>query len=348
MRIAVVILNWNTREYLDTFVPGILSSLGGDDALYVADSGSEDGSLALLAKKYPQVLQMPLGENKGFTGGYNQALSGIDAQYYLLLNSDVQVSENWLEPLSEWMETHADCGICAPKLLALDRDPDGGWLRTERFEYAGAAGGRLDYFGYPYCRGRILSKVEMDIGQYDTPSRVFWASGAALMIRSDLWHKLGGFDERFFAHMEEIDLCWRAQELGWQVWVVPQSVVYHIGGGTLPAKSAFKLKLNYRNSLWMLRKNLPSSIGPVRAGVRIAFRSFLDYLCALVYLLTGKRKYAQAVVQAHREARKNGALPFKGTCKVRPDGGLLLLQCFKLLSGGGARFHKHKGDESCN
>ena len=340
MRTAVVILNWNTKEYLDAFISGILSSLGGEDVLYVADSGSSDGSLELLSQKYPQVRQIPLGENKGFTGGYNQALSGIDAQYYLLLNSDVLVSEDWLAPLVGWMDSHPDCGICAPKLLALDRGPDGWWCKTDRFEYAGAAGGHLDYFGYPYCRGRVLSRVEKDHGQYDAPCEVFWASGAALMIRGELWRVLGGFDARFFAHMEEIDLCWRAQTLGWKVCVVPQSVVYHIGGGTLPAKSAFKLKLNYRNSLWMLRKNLPSAVGPFRARVRIAFRSFLDYLCALVYLLAGKREYAHAVAQAHREARKSKADPFRGTCRVRPDGGLLLFRYLKVLARQGGRVHK--------
>ncbi len=340
MHTAVVILNWNTREYLDAFVPGILSSLGSEDALYVADNGSGDGSLELLSQKYPQVRQIPLGENKGFSGGYNQALSVIDAQYYLLLNSDVQVGDDWLVPLIEWMDSHPDCGICAPKLLALDKDPDGGWRETNRFEYAGAAGGRLDYFGYPYCRGRVLSRVEKDHGQYDTPCDVFWASGAALMIRSELWRALGGFDARFFAHMEEIDLCWRAQALGWKVCVVPQSTVYHIGGGTLPARSAFKLKLNYRNSLWMLRKNLPSAVGPFRSRVRIAFRSFLDYLCALVYLLTGKREYAHAVVQAHREARRSKSDPFCGTCRVSPDGGLLLFWYFRILARQGGRVHK--------
>lgn len=340
MRTAVVILNWNTRKYLDAFVPGILSSLGVEDALYVADSGSADGSLELLAQKYPQVRRIPLGENKGFTGGYNQALSGIDAQYCLLLNSDVLVSDDWLAPLVEWMDSHPDCGICAPKLLALDKTSNGGWRKTTRFEYAGAAGGRLDYFGYPYCRGRVLSRVEMDHGQYDTPCEVFWASGAALMIRSELWHALGGFDARFFAHMEEIDLCWRAQALGWKICVVPQSVVYHIGGGTLPARSAFKLKLNYRNSLWMLRKNLPSAVGSFRARVRIAFRAFLDYLCALVYLLTGKREYAHAVVQAHRESRRSKADPFCGTCRVSPDGGLLLFRYFSVLVRQGGRVHK--------
>ncbi len=342
MRIAVVILNWNTRDFLDAFVPGILSSLGGDDALFVADSGSTDGSLALLTEKYPQVRQIPLYENKGFAGGYNQALMGIDASYYLLLNSDVLVGEDWLSPLFNWMNSHPECGICAPKLLALDRGEDGNWHKTERFEYAGAAGGRLDYFGYPYCRGRVLSRVEMDKGQYDAPSDVFWASGAALMIRRSLWRALGGFDDRFFAHMEEIDLCWRAATMGWKINVVPQSVVYHIGGGTLPAKSPFKLRLNYRNSLWMLRKNLSGAIGPFRAGVRIGVRSFLDYLCALIYLLLGKKDYAGAVVDAHREARGVKIVPFSGKCRVKPDGGLLLWKMLRFRLCGG-RENKSNG-----
>jgi GT2 family glycosyltransferase len=326
MRIAVVILNWNTREYLRTFVPGILLSLGSDDALYVADSGSTDGSLEMLSSEFPQVRQIPLGGNRGFTGGYNEALRGIEADFYLLLNSDVEVDAGWIGPLADWMSSHPECGICAPKLLALDKGADGVWHRTARFEYAGAAGGRLDFFGYPYCRGRVLSRVAQDEGQFDSPARVFWASGAALMIRSGLWRTLGGFDDRFFAHMEEIDLCWRAQALGWQVWVVPQSRVYHIGGGTLPSTSPFKLRLNYRNSLWMLKKNLPGAVGGFRAALRIGARYVLDWCAAAVYLLSGKKPYAQAVVQAHREVRKSATVPFRGRFRVRPDGGLLLIK----------------------
>lgn len=325
MHIAVVILNWNTRDYLKRFVPKVLSSLGEDDALYVADNGSNDDSTQVVKALFPQVRVISIGENLGFTGGYNYALNQIDAQYYLLLNSDIEVTDNWLEPLSLWMETHPECGICAPKVHALDRKDDD-WQRTQRFEYAGAAGGNLDFFGYPYCRGRVLSRVEVDKGQYDTPARVFWVSGAALMIRSSVWHNLGGFDERFFAHMEEIDLCWRAQSLGYQVWCVPQSLVYHIGGGTLPANSPFKLRLNFRNSLWMLKKNLPFAIGPLRAGIRIVCRCVMDWMMALAYFLMGKKEYAKSVAMAHKEVRKSTPVDFKGKYKISPDGGLLILK----------------------
>ncbi|MGM9788540.1 MAG: glycosyltransferase family 2 protein [Candidatus Cryptobacteroides sp.] len=323
MRVAVVILNWNTKDFLKSFVPGVLASLGREDSLYVADSGSTDGSLELLERDFPEVKRLPLGENLGFTGGYNKALSQIDAQYYLLLNSDIEVEQDWLEPLVQLMEEKPECGICAPKLLALERGERGDWHKTKRFEYAGAAGGLLDFFGYPYCRGRVLSHVDMDTGQFDQPSRVFWASGAAMLIRSSLWKRLGGFDSRFFAHMEEIDLCWRAQGLGFQVWVQPRSVVYHIGGGTLPSTSPMKLRLNFRNSLWMLKKNLPAAIGPFRASCRIAFRYVLDWGSALVYLLSGKKAYAQAVFQAHKEYKSVKTEPFKASVKVKPGSGLI-------------------------
>lgn len=303
MRVAVVVLNWNTVEYLRSFVPGILKSLGPDDALIVADSGSTDSSLAMLQKEFPQVERLPLGANYGFAGGYNRALASVDARYYLLLNSDVEVSESWLEPLVEHMEQNPLCAICGPKLHALDRGEDGTYLRTSRFEYAGAAGGQLDALAYPYCRGRVLKRVEQDEGQYDSlPCHVAWVSGAALMIRSELWKQLGGFDEQFFAHMEEIDLCWRAQLLGYSVDVVSRSLVWHLGGGTLPAQSPLKLKLNFRNSIWMMRRNLPSSVGPVRCFLKLSVRRILDLGSALVYLLSGRKEFAKAVMQALREA----------------------------------------------
>lgn len=332
MRIAVVILNWNTVDYLRQFVPGVLAGLGEDDCLYVADSGSTDGSLEMLSKEFPQVGRIPLGENLGFAGGYNKALQGIEAQYYLLLNTDIEVDPHWLKPLAEWMSAHPSCGVCAPKLLALDKTTDG-WKRTKRFEYAGAAGGYVDRFGYPYCRGRVLSQVESDEGQYDTTQQVFWVTGAAFMIRREVWEKAGGFDAEFFAHMEEIDLCWRVQNLGWTVNVVPQSVVYHIGGGTLPKESPFKLKLNYRNSLWMLRRNLPWAIGRGRAKCRIALRYVLDWASAFVYLLSGKPAFAKAVVQAHREANARRIEPVASGKRVPLAPVNILLQ--KAFRGNG-------------
>ena len=334
MRVAVVILNWNTVQYLRSFVPGVLQSLGSEDVLAVADSGSEDGSLDYLGQNWPEVIRIPLGGNYGFAQGYNKALeqlAPLQAEYYLLLNSDVEVQQGWLEPLVDFMRSHPGCAVCGPKLHALDKGPEG-WVRTNRFEYAGAAGGLLDALGYPYCRGRVLKRVEQDRGQYDTlPSGVAWVTGAALMIRRSVWEQLGGFDGEFFAHMEEIDLCWRAQLLGWSVDVVPQSLVWHIGGGTLPQESPFKLKLNFRNSLWMLRRNLPATVGPARAFLKLTARRLLDWGSALAYLLGGHPDFAGAVVQAHREAAKRKVEPQK--CSVpRPrvlSGKLILLNFLK-------------------
>ena len=317
MRVAVVILNWNNQDYLRLFVPGILSSLGPDDKLFVADSGSTDSSLDYLKENHPEVGLIPLGKNYGFAEGYDRALETIsDAEYFLLLNSDIEVGENWLEPLVRWMENHPRCGVCGPKLHALDAAAFGGWARTDRFEYAGAAGGWLDYYGFPYCRGRVLQKVEMDHGQYDEPAKVFWITGACLMVRSKLWRELGGLDREFFAHMEEIDFCWRAQIAGHEVWTVPEAVVWHIGGGTLSPASPLKLKLNYRNSEWMLRKNLPATLGPRKARARMAVRRLIDFGTQVAYLLQGKFPYVRAVSDARREASRRQVVPTEAGAKV--------------------------------
>lgn len=297
MKIAVVILNWNTKDYLSRFLPGLLQSCCGLDAqVIVADSASTDGSLDLLRTDFPDVTVIPLDANYGFTGGYNRALAQIDAQYYVLINSDIEVSPDWLGPLADWMDSHPECGACSPKLHS--------WYDRDCFEYAGACGGFIDRFGYPFCRGRVLSRVEKDRGQYDTPSDVLWASGACLMTRSSLWKELGGLDDRFFAHMEEIDYCWRLNLRGYKVSVVPSSVVYHLGGGTLPQNSPWKLHLNYRNNLLLLDNNLAATIGAGRAVVRIFIRQILDGASAMVYLLTGKKEYFKAVVAAHKEYRE--------------------------------------------
>ena len=297
MKTAVVILNWNTESYLRRFIPGILKSLEGLDAeLIVADNGSEDASLETMAELFPSVRVIPLGENFGFTGGYNRALSMVEAEYYLLLNSDIEVPVHWLSPLVEWMDSHPRCGACGPKLLSYDR--------REYFEYAGAAGGLMDKYGYPFCRGRILGNIEKDEGQYDSPEDVLWVSGACLMVRSSLWKSLGGLDERFFAHMEEIDLCWRMQLEGYSVSVIPASYVWHIGGGTLPNESPRKLKLNFRNNLLLLENNLPKTLGSSRkARWRIFIRKCLDGASALVFLLKGRTASFKAVIEAHREYR---------------------------------------------
>ena len=298
MKTAVVILNYNTRNYLEQFLPGLLASCEGLDAqVIVADNASADSSANFMQSHFPEVPLIVLEKNYGFTGGYNRALQMIEADYYVLINSDIEVPKGWLGPLVEWMDSHPECGACGPKLLS--------WHQRDTFEYAGAAGGLLDRYGYPFCRGRIMQKVEKDHGQYDQPADVLWCSGACLMVRSSVWKALGGLDDRFFAHMEEIDLCWRMQLRGWKVTMVPSSYVYHIGGGTLPNESPFKLRLNYRNNLLMLENNLPSTLGSrFTTRIRIFTRMCLDGLSALVYLLKGKWSFFRAVIQAHLEYRR--------------------------------------------
>ena len=298
MKTAVVILNYNTRNYLEQFLPGLIASCEGLDAgVVVADNASADTSVEFLKTRFPEVPLIELDKNYGFTGGYNRALEQVEADYYVLINSDIEVPQGWLQPLVEWMDSHPECGACGPKLIS--------WHQRDTFEYAGAAGGLIDRYGYPFCRGRILQKIEKDHGQYDEPADVLWCSGACLMVRSNVWKALGGLDERFFAHMEEIDLCWRMQLRGWKVTVVPASWIYHIGGGTLPNESPFKLRLNFRNNLLLLENNLPSTLGSrFRTRVRILTRMCLDGLSALVYLFKGRMDFFRAVVQAHREYRQ--------------------------------------------
>lgn len=301
MRTAVVILNWNTRTLLERFLPAVVESCRGIADVVVADNASTDGSADMVEKEFPETRLIRLEENLGFTGGYNAALAGIsDAEYYVLLNSDIDLDKGWLEPLVKWMDSHQDCAVCGPKLLALGESME----RTGRFEYAGAAGGMLDRFGYPWCRGRVMKMTEEDRGQYDTPEKVFWVSGACLMTRKSVWESLGGLDGRFFAHMEEIDYCWRAALRGWSVNVVPESRVWHLGGGTLKPDSPLKLKLNFRNSLLMLDSNLADTIGPLRASLRIFTRKLLDGAAALAYLLSGRKYGFKAVLEAHREYRQ--------------------------------------------
>jgi len=305
MKAAVVILNWNTRDFLRKFLPGLVASCQGLDAsVIVADSASTDGSMEMMEQEFPEVRRIPLDANYGFTGGYNRALAQVDAELLVLINSDVEVTPGWLAPLLRWMDTHPECGACAPKLLS--------YYDHTRFEYAGAAGGLIDRWGYTFCRGRVMKRVERDEGQYDRAADVLWATGACLMVRSSVWKHFGGLDDRFFAHMEEIDLCWRMQLEGWKVQVVPESVVYHLGGGTLPAESPWKLQLNFRNNLLLLENNLARTyvsdgISPARAlrkaNRKIGLRMMLDGASALVYLLSGKWDYVKAVYKAHEAYR---------------------------------------------
>lgn len=306
MKTAVVILNWNTADFLSTFLPGVISGLEGTDSgVVVADNGSTDASLEVLSRDFPEVRTIRLGQNYGFTGGYNRAVKELldsdeAPEYIVLLNSDIDVPKGWLEPLVSYMDSHSDCGACGPKLHALIKT-DNGYERSSCFEYAGAAGGMLDILGFPFCRGRVLSLTEEDRGQYDTVQDVFWVTGACLLTRASLWKELGGLDDRFFAHMEEIDYCWRAQLLGYRISVIPQSTVWHLGGGTLPKTSPTKLKLNYRNCLLMLDNNLAATIGEKKASAIIFARKLIDRFAALAYLVTGKYKKFLAVRNAHYE-----------------------------------------------
>lgn len=297
MKTAIVILNWNGKAFLQKYLPTLCGNTPQPDAcVIIADNGSTDGSQAWLEASFPQVRIIRLDKNYGFTGGYNLALAQVEADYFILLNSDIRIPPatatfNWLQPLLDFMESHPEAGICQPKILS-ESSPS-------FFEYAGACGGFLDKYGFPFCRGRILSCTEEDKGQYDSPLQVLWASGACMMIRSTVWKQLGGLDESFFAHMEEIDLCWRASIAGYQVWAIPQSHVFHVGGGTLPNNSPRKLYLNYRNNLLMLYKNLPAD----KRGI-LFIRMCLDGLSGAVYLLQGKISYLQAVVKAHTDFKK--------------------------------------------
>lgn len=285
--VAVVILNWNGRQFLESFLPSVLATDYPGLEVYVADNGSTDDSVSYVTARFPEVKVVSNSGNVGFAEGYNQALREIRSDYYLLLNQDVEVDPGWLRPLVTLLETHRQAGACQPKIRA-----EGA---RERFEYAGAAGGWIDRWGYSFCRGRVFEQVEADTGQYDRPARVFWATGAALMIRAELYHEAGGLDARFFAHMEEIDLCWRLQRLGYEVWCCPQSVVYHVGGGSLPRGDTRKTFLNYRNNLIMLHKNLA---GMQRFGI-VFTRLLLDGLAALRGLAFGRAGELRAILRAH-------------------------------------------------
>ena len=249
-KIAVVILNWNGREFLDRFLPGVVRHSSSHDVkIIVADNGSSDDSVEFIRNKFKNVEIIELDKNYGFAGGYNKAFEKINSEYYILLNSDVEVSGNWIEPIIKKMDDDQDVAAAMPKILS--------YQNRSKFEYAGAAGGFIDKWGYPFCRGRILNNIEPDNNQYNNSIEIFWASGACLFIKSKIFHDTGGFDDDFFAHMEEIDLCWRIKNLGYKIYCYPCSQVYHVGGGTLPNETPAKLFFNFRNSLYLLLKNLP-------------------------------------------------------------------------------------------
>ena len=326
MKVAVVILNWNGREHLRRFLPSVVRHTTEPYArVVVADNGSSDGSADMLRSSFPEVEVVELDRNYGFAGGYNRALERVEADFFLLLNSDVEVTPGWLSPLVERIVSDELIAAVMPKIRSC--------TERDRFEYAGAAGGLIDPLGYPYCRGRVLSYVERDCGQYDDACRVFWASGAAMLVRADTFRSLGGFDEEYFAHMEEIDLCWRAANRGMSVWVEPRSTVYHLGGGTLSAESPYKLFLNFRNNLFTLFKNLPSRwLLPV-----IMLRMCADGAIGAGYLLSGRARRFVAVLRAHCAfygtigalRRKRRMLPHPEGRPVGMSRGLLVFKALK-------------------
>lgn len=290
-KVAVVILNYNGAEMLRTFLPGVVEYSEGAIVI-VADNASTDNSVDVVQNEFPQVRLIRLNSNYGFAGGYNKALEQVDAEYCLLLNSDVEVTAGWLTPLLSFMEQNSDAVACQPKILA--------YRQKEAFEYAGASGGFVDRYGYPFCRGRIFDAIENDNGQYDDVCRIFWATGAAMLVRREAYISAGGLDDRFFAHMEEIDLCWRMLARGGAIYVVPQSVVYHVGGATLNKSNPKKTYLNFRNNLLMLYKNLPQK--ELRPVMRV--RCVLDYVAALKYLLSFSWGDFKAVLKARRDYKR--------------------------------------------
>ncbi len=287
-KVAIVILNWNGADMMRRFLPGVIAN-SPEARVFVADNASSDGSLEMLSADFPTVSQIVLDRNYGFADGYNQALRQVEAEYYVLLNSDVETPHQWLAPLLQYMEANPDVAACQPILRCQ-------WNK-EYFEYAGAAGGYLDSLGYPYCRGRLMATVEKDYGQYNTIAPVMWATGACMMIRSQDYWQVGGLDGRFFAHQEEIDLCWRLRSRDRGIVCIPDSIVYHLGGGTLPQGNPRKTFLNFRNNLLLLYKNLPQErLEPV---MRIRF--WLDALASLKFLLTFQWGSFLAVWRARRE-----------------------------------------------
>lgn len=321
--VAVIILNWNGSRLLREYLPSVVATT--DPAIgrvIVVDNGSDDDSLEVLRNEFPEVETIAFDKNLGFAAGYNKAIEMTRYPYTVLLNSDVRTSQGWLRPLYDFMESHPEVGAIQPKLLS-DSDPTS-------FEYAGACGGFIDRNGYPYCRGRIFADCERDNGQYDTVADIFWATGACLMVRSELYLRVGGLDSRFFAHMEEIDLCWRILLSGHSIKAVPDSKVYHLGGGSLPASNPRKTYLNFRNNLLMLHKNLPDS---VRAP-KLFKRRLLDTIAWAKFVATLDFKNAAAIVRAHRDfarmRREYNIHPDRNLLGERPDTRINILTSYYL------------------
>lgn len=289
-KVSVVILNWNGAEMLRTFLPSVVKYTNPELAeVCVADNGSTDNSVDIVRNEFPSVRLISFKENYGFAEGYNKVMDNVDTDYVVLLNSDVEVTEGWIEPILSYMESHKDVAACQPKILS--------YHDKKKFEYAGASGGYIDKYGYPFCRGRVFDFLETDNGQYDTPADIFWASGAAMFVRRDVYVSVGGLDPKFFAHMEEIDLCWRLLSRGYRLVCIPESKVYHVGGATLKKENPKKTYLNFRNNLLMMYKNLPSD--ELRKVMIV--RCFLDYLAVVFYILKFDFSNATAVVKARKD-----------------------------------------------
>ncbi|MBQ9603638.1 MAG: glycosyltransferase family 2 protein [Paludibacteraceae bacterium] len=289
MQCSVIILNWNGAEMLKRYLPSVVAHTKGAEII-VADNGSTDNSLEVLAKEFPGVQTIVLDKNYGFAEGYNRAIAQVESEYVVLLNSDVEVTDGWLEPVLAYLDAHSDVAAVQPKVRS--------WLRRTHFEHAGAAGGYLSKLYFPYCRGRVLWHVEEDKGQYDTEAEVDWTSGACMCVRTKVYKECGGLDAAFFAHMEEIDLCWRMRNAGWRLVCLPQSVVYHLGGGALSYESPRKTYLNHRNNLLMIYKNKQHACGV------LFVRGILDYAAACFYLLQGRWGAFKAVFHARKDYRK--------------------------------------------
>jgi GT2 family glycosyltransferase len=294
IKTAVVILNWNGLPWLQKFLASVVRfSTGLETAVFMVDNGSTDGSAEWVSKNISDVSIIRLESNHGFAGGYNLALNQIAAEYFVLLNSDAEVTEGWLDPLTKYMDENPDVASCQPKIRA--------YHEKDYFEYAGAAGGYMDKFGYTFCRGRIFDNVEKDTGQYNNIADIFWSSGACMMVRSEAWKQCGGFDDDFFAHMEEVDLCWRFHLAGFRVSCVPLSIIYHAGGGSLPYDSKLKTYLNFRNNLFLLYKNLPDN----KLHKTIFIRKLLDGVAAIMFIFKGRTGNAKAVWKAHIDYYRN-------------------------------------------
>lgn len=325
MKASVIILNWNGADMMRRFLPSVVANTAGAE-IVVADNGSDDDSLKMLASEFPSVRTVALDRNYGFAEGYNRAIAAVESEYVVLLNSDVETPEGWLAPLVEYMDSHEGVAACQPKLLAFND--------RSSFEYAGGAGGFVDRYGYPFCRGRIFSVVEKDHGQYDDVCDIHWATGACMMVRRDVYIKSGGLDARFFAHNEEIDLCWRMRLFGYRVVCVPVSVVYHLGGGTLPQGNPRKTYLNFRNNLTMLYKNIPDSYINKVMGWRLV----LDHVAMVQSLLKGNVADVKAIRAARRDfkAWKKDYEPIrrdiqKRACHGAGDDGRMLTMPYSVL-----------------